>query len=70
MAWVIDRCTALELYDDLADGVITAKAAGTATITITGKDTTYSMSSPAASTGITLTEKGGQSTTIEFTSGK
>ena len=39
-------------------------------ITITGKDTTYSMSSPAASTGITLTEKGGQSTTIEFTSGK
>ena len=39
-------------------------------ITITGTDTTYSMSSPAASTGITLTEKGGQSTTIEFTSGK
>ena len=25
MAWDIDRCTALELYDDLADGVITAK---------------------------------------------
>lgn len=39
-------------------------------ITITGTDTKYSMSSPAASTGITLTEKGGQSTTIEFTSGK
>lgn len=39
-------------------------------ITITGTDTTYSMSSPAASTGITLTEKGGKSTTIEFTSGK
>lgn len=39
-------------------------------ITITGKDTTYSMSSPAASTGITLTENGGESTTIEFTSGK
>ena len=39
-------------------------------ITITGTDTTYSMSSPAASTGITLTEKGGQSTTIAFTSGK
>lgn len=39
-------------------------------ITITGKDTTYSMSSPAASTGITLTENGGESTTITFTSGK
>ena len=39
-------------------------------ITITGKDTTYSMSSPAASTGITLTETGGESTTITFTSGK
>ena len=25
MAWDIDRCTALELYDDLVDGVITAK---------------------------------------------
>ena len=25
MAWVIDRCTALELYGDLVDGVITAK---------------------------------------------
>lgn len=25
MAWAIDRCTALGLYDDLVDGVITAK---------------------------------------------
>ena len=25
MAWVIDRCTALELYDGLIGGVITAK---------------------------------------------
>ena len=25
MALAIDRCTALELYDDLVDGVITAK---------------------------------------------
>lgn len=25
MAWAIDRCTTLELYDDLVDGVITAK---------------------------------------------
>ena len=25
MALVIDRCTTLELYDDLVDGVITAK---------------------------------------------
>lgn len=25
MALVIDRCTTLELYDDLIDGVITAK---------------------------------------------
>lgn len=39
-------------------------------ITITGKDTTYSMSSPAASTGITLTDSDGDATTITFTSGK
>ena len=25
MAWGIDRCTALKLYDDLVDGVITSK---------------------------------------------
>ena len=25
MALAIDRCTAMELYDDLVDGVITAK---------------------------------------------
>ena len=25
MAWAIDRCTALELYDDLIDRVITTK---------------------------------------------
>ena len=39
-------------------------------ITITGKDTTYSMSSPAASTGITLTDSDGHDTTVTFTSGK
>lgn len=39
-------------------------------ITIEGTDTTYSMSSPAASTGITLTDSDGDNTTITFTSGK
>lgn len=39
-------------------------------ITIQGKDTKYTMSSPAASTGITLTDSDGHDTTIAFTSGK
>lgn len=39
-------------------------------ITITGTDTKYTMSSPAASTGITLTDSDGHDTTVTFTSGK
>lgn len=39
-------------------------------ITISGKDTTYAMSSPASSTGITLTDSDGDSDTVTLTGGK